>query len=354
MTRASDERFTKWKEDAESVDLLTAAKQFKAVLKKAGQEWTGPCPVCGGNDRFSINPGKAKWNCRGHGGGSSVISMVMHIGNLSFLEACEELTGEPPPNGKARPLSAEERAERDRRRQEAEAAQRQREADERAYQENTLAAAQRIWSEVTPIAGSLAETYLHNFGLPTPPMGWPECLGFHPALPYPGRGRMPALVARVDDVAGNITGIWREFISPDGRKADVDLQKLGLGPVSGGAVRLGGQGARIGVAEGVRTALGAWALIGFEYPVWSCLSTSGLTGFEVPLFVERITGFPDGDKPYRKQGNEFVPAVPAGRKAMRSLKERVEQDGIGFTLADEPPPGLDYLDLWQNCMGEAA
>lgn len=228
------------------------------------------------------------------------------------------------------------------------------EADDAKYHEDTLAAAERIWSEVKPIAGTLAEAYLHNFALPTPPMGWPNVLGFHAALPYPGRGRMPALVARVDDVAGNIAGVWREFISSDGRKADVEMQKLGLGPVSGGAVRLGGQGARIGVAEGVRTALGAWALIGFEYPVWACLSTSGLTGFEVPLFVERIVGFPDGDRPYRKQGNEFVPAVPAGRKAMLTLKERAEQDGLGFSLAAEPPAGKDFLDVWQECMGEAA
>lgn len=239
-------------------------------------------------------------------------------------------------------------------RQRQEEARRKAEIEDARYHEDTLAAAERICREVKPITGTLAETYLHNFELPTPPMGWPECLRFHPALPYPGKCRMPALVARVDDVAGNITGVWREFISADGRKAAVENQKLGLGPVSGGAVRLGGQGGCIGVAEGVRTALAAWALIGFEYPVWACLSTSGLVGFEVPLFVERIVGFPDGDRPYRKQGNEFVPAIPAGRKAMLALKERVEQDGIGFTLAAEPPANLDYLDIWQNCTGEAA
>jgi len=239
-------------------------------------------------------------------------------------------------------------------RQRQEEARRKAEIEDAKYHEDTLAAAQRIWSEVRLIAGTLAETYLHNFGLPTPPGGWPECLGFHPALPYPGKGRLPALIARVDDVAGNITGVWREFISPDGHKADVEVQKLGLGPVSGGAVRLGGRGARIGVAEGVRTALAAWSLIGFEYPVWACLSTSGLTGFEVPLFVERIVGFPDGDRPYRKQGNEFIPAVPAGRKAILTLKDRVEQDGIGFSMAAEPPAGLDYLDLWRSSIGEAA
>ncbi len=354
MTRANDDRFSKWKEDANAVDLLTAAAGHGATLKRQGAEWIGPCPACGGRDRLSIHPAKSVWNCRGAKGGNDAIGLVMHVANLSFTQACESLTGEPPPNGQARPLSAAERAERDRRRQEAEAAQRQREADERAYQENTLATAQRIWSEAKPIAGTLAETYLHNFGLPTPPGGWPECLGFHPALPYPDRGRMPALVARVDNLHGDLVGIWREFMSPDGCKADVELQKLGLGPVSGGAVRLGGEAARIGVAEGVRTALGAWALIGFAYPVWSVLSTAGMTNFDVPLFVDRIDVYPDGDRPMRRKDGEYIPAVPAGRKAALTIKEKMAAAGVDCLIAAEPPAGSDYLDLWQICMGEAA
>ena len=28
-------------------------------------ERAGPCPVCGGTDRFSINTEKQLWNCRG-------------------------------------------------------------------------------------------------------------------------------------------------------------------------------------------------------------------------------------------------------------------------------------------------
>lgn len=239
-------------------------------------------------------------------------------------------------------------------RQRQEEARRKAEIEDARYHEDTLAAADRIWREVKPITGTLAETYLHNFGLPTPPMGWPECLGFHPALPYPGRGRMPALIARVDDVAGNITGVWREFISPDGYKADVENQKLGLGPVSGGAVRLGGQAARIGIAEGVRTALGAWALIGFAYPVWSVLSTAGMTGFDAPLFVDRVDIYPDGDRPMRRKDGGFVPAIPAGRKAALTLREKLAGARVDCTIAAEPPAGLDYLDLWQNCMGEAA
>ncbi|MDB5584869.1 MAG: hypothetical protein JWR80_10045 [Bradyrhizobium sp.] len=348
MTRAPDDRFNDWKEKAEAVGLLAAAQMFGAKLKKHGTEFIGPCPYCLGKDRFAINLQKGKWHCRGHGGGASVIAMAMHIGALAFKEAIEQLTGEPCPTGQSAPLSEEERAERNRRRLANEASQRQRAEQEAAQDQNTKEFCARIWGECVPVAGTLAEQYLHLFKLPTPPDGWPQCLAYHPALQYPGKGKMPALVARVDDVSGEITGIWREFIRADGRKADVEYQKLGLGPVAGGAVRIGGMGERIGCAEGVRTALGAWALIGFKYPVWSCLSTSGLTGFEVPLGVERMVIYPDSDKPMRKQGEDYVPAVPAGRKAALAMRTRILSEGVSVTIASEPAVGRDYLNVWQS------
>ncbi len=347
-----------WVRRAGEVDIVQAAVRLGAKLKKSNGAWAwrGPCPAagCGGNDRFSLNVKKRIYNCRGCGQGGDVISMTMAIGGLSFLQACEELTGEPPPNGPAKPLSEAEKAERNRRRQQNEEAQRMRQAQEAAREEDTKEYCARIWGECAPIAGTLAEKYLQLFHLPVPPGGWPGCLGYHPALAYPGKGKMPALVARVDDVAGQITGIWREFIRADGRKADVEFQKLGLGPVAGGAVRLGGVNERVGCAEGVRTALGAWALIGFKYPVWSCLSTSGLIGFEAPLGVERVVIWPDGDRPMKKQGEEFVPAVPAGRKAAVAMRARMISVGVGVTIAAEPGPARDYLDIWQEHARETA
>jgi hypothetical protein len=233
-------------------------------------------------------------------------------------------------------------------------ARRRGEIEEAQHEEDTREAAARVWSEVVPLSGTLAEKYLIGFGLPVPPCGWPDCLGFHPALSYPGKGKLPALVARVDDFCGDLTGVWREYISADGRKAQVENQKLGLGPVAGGAVRIGGTGPKIGLAEGVRTAIGAWALIGFKYPVWSGLSTSGLIGFEVPLGTDRIVIYPDSDHPMKRQGDEYVPAVPAGRKAAQTLKARLIEQGVACTIAAEPAPSQDYLDIWNLHAREVA
>ena len=76
-------------------------------LRTQGKELIGPCPVCGGHDRFSINPKKRVWNCRGCGTGGDVIDLIRHIEGVDFITACTTLAGEPPPklngegNGKA-------------------------------------------------------------------------------------------------------------------------------------------------------------------------------------------------------------------------------------------------------------
>jgi hypothetical protein len=59
-------------------------------------ERCGPCPVCGGMDRFSINLKKQVWNCRGCARGGDVIALVQHIDGGSFMEAVETLAGHAP------------------------------------------------------------------------------------------------------------------------------------------------------------------------------------------------------------------------------------------------------------------
>jgi hypothetical protein len=66
-------------------------------LKGHGVERVGPCPKCGGTDRFSINTKKQVWNCRGCGVGGDTIALVRHLDNVDFITACTTLTGEPPP-----------------------------------------------------------------------------------------------------------------------------------------------------------------------------------------------------------------------------------------------------------------
>lgn len=85
-------------------------------VRIGAREHAGPCPRCGGKDRFSVNARKQVFNCRGCGaGGGDGIGLMAHVhgfdlgARAGFLEACAATLGEPVPDGGER-LSDEERA----------------------------------------------------------------------------------------------------------------------------------------------------------------------------------------------------------------------------------------------------
>jgi hypothetical protein len=62
----------------------------------------GPCPKCGGEDRFSINARKQLWNCRRckpDNIAGDVIGFVMWCDEVDFIAACRRLANEPSPRG---------------------------------------------------------------------------------------------------------------------------------------------------------------------------------------------------------------------------------------------------------------
>lgn len=100
-----------------SCDSWAIRKKWK--LSK-GRDRSGPCPKCGGDDRFSINTVKNVFNCRADCGvrGEGVIALVMTTQDVGFTEACEIITGrsaEAPPDPERDRLNAEanEKAERE-------------------------------------------------------------------------------------------------------------------------------------------------------------------------------------------------------------------------------------------------
>lgn len=220
-----------------------------------------------------------------------------------------------------------------------------------------------MWAQCVPIAGTLAERYLHGRGIPTPPVGWPDVLGFHAGLEYElevewqdGRkvrdGRVfPALVARVQDMAGDTVAVWRIFLNPEtAGKAPVENPKVGFGPARGGAVRIGGLAEMIGGGEGLETALAAWSLEGYRHPVWAMLSTSGMMTFEPPIEVQRLRLYPDGDLPRRLDDGSIgtAPGIAAAWK----LRDRLAPAGIP-TVINQPPFNSDFLDVWNSVKASA-
>ena len=85
------------------LDLVLAKHLDPAPRKVAGThggEWHGPCPVCGGKDRFHFWPERPStgnctvpgvWGCRVCDKSGDAISFVMFAEGLSFKDACKRL-----------------------------------------------------------------------------------------------------------------------------------------------------------------------------------------------------------------------------------------------------------------------
>lgn len=86
---------------ARAVDLLAmveAATTLRKVASTRGGEWAGACPLCGGRDRFRVQPNHpegARWFCRGCGDGRwhDAIEYMRRRHGLSFREAVARLAG---------------------------------------------------------------------------------------------------------------------------------------------------------------------------------------------------------------------------------------------------------------------
>ncbi len=88
-------------------DLLSLSNNdtfLKKVASSGGGEWAGPCPFCGGKDRFRVQPYQQRWLCRGctEGKWRDVIEYVsrrFHLDThnwLDLVEICRLATGMVP------------------------------------------------------------------------------------------------------------------------------------------------------------------------------------------------------------------------------------------------------------------
>lgn len=74
-------------------DLLAYAGQHCELRKVAAKEWAGPCPMCGGNDRFRVRADG--WFCRHckNEPWQDAITLVMALENCTFADALARMDG---------------------------------------------------------------------------------------------------------------------------------------------------------------------------------------------------------------------------------------------------------------------
>lgn len=80
--------------EADLLALIGDATRLKRVSASAGGEYAGPCPMCGGKDRFHVQPARGRWLCR-HctGKWSDAIALHRALHHSTFEEAVRALCG---------------------------------------------------------------------------------------------------------------------------------------------------------------------------------------------------------------------------------------------------------------------
>jgi len=156
----------------------------------------------------------------------------------------------------------------------------------------------------------------------------------HPNLMHSREGgEHPALVAMMRYPSGKCASLHRTFLTSDGHKAAVDpVRKIMPGfPLAGSCVRLGPIQERIGVAEGIETAICAGKRFGL--PVWAAISANGMAVWEPPEGVREVVVFGDSDRSF------------TGQAAAYQLAKRLRNMGIEADVRIPDGVDIDWADI---------
>jgi hypothetical protein len=293
-------------EQAREADILALAERLGPKLKRVGaSEYVGPCPVCGGKDRFSVNIKKQVWNCRGCGKGGDAIGLAQHAGGATFVEAVAALSGETRTSLKPSPRKRDPG-----------------EDDDVGRRRET---ARWLWAQRRPPADSIVETYLRKARRYRGPL--PATLGFlRPFKDYP-----PSLIAAFAMPEEAEPGVLRApldvdavqliALKPDGSgKADVEIQKRTIGSHKGVPIVVAPPNdlLAISIHEGVEDALSAHEATGLGACASGGASFLPPLADAVPAYVETVTVVAHNDE--------------AGRIGARELARRLVARGFKVLL----------------------
>jgi putative DNA primase/helicase len=303
-------------------ELLAAAGVDPAIL----QHRNGPCPLCGGTDRFQYTDkfGEGNYHCRqcGAGGGFKLLQAVKGEDFHAALLEIERCLGVvPAATQPSRPSAAPvDRMKR---------------------------LVQRIWDEARPLSpGDEVDRYLRGRGLAL--QAYPGVLRFHPALGYfekdaAGKSQQiaeyPAMLACVQGPDGQAVTLHRTYLQQARKLQAPDAKKLLSTGIHGSAVRLFEAGDELAICEGIETALAVH--LGTGKAVWASLNAGNLEKISIPASVRRVCIYADNDSNGVFAGQYYAYALA------RRLKREESPDASRQVRVFVPRhPGTDWADVW--------
>jgi putative DNA primase/helicase len=286
----------------------------------------GPCPMCGGKDRFRFDDknGKGSYFCSGCGAGDG-FNLLQKLNGWTFAEAAkrvEEIIG----NCRATPAAKDE-------------------------SRNNEARLKRIHAGLRRIShDDPVGRYFLNRGITILPK---QDVYYHPGVDYFTQGdngkpvkvgSFPAMVSIFRNLAGETCSYHVTYLTPDGQKiAGYPAKKIlpAIQPMQGGAIRLGGMAELIGITEGIETALAAMQDTGI--PCWAAANANLLEQVLILEPVKSIWIFADEDASFTGQKAAYTLA--------NRLKVQFKKDvsvvrllGKGMNSCQDRGADIDYLD----------
>lgn len=231
----------------------------------------GPCPMCGGRDRFRFDnkTNRGDWICSncGAGDGFALISKVRKISLIDARKLIEPLIP-----------TAEVKFPR------------------RDVNKDAPVSAAQIWKATRAIQEwSPVWTYLKV-----------RTRGYNGATSLrEGFDKTFFMAAKITDPEGHGVSLHKTYITQDGLPASFKPNKLlvaGAIP-PGSSIRLSDAAESMGVAEGIETALSAQRLFGV--PTWSAISAPMLKTFEPPKICKILTIYADNDSNFTGQSAAY-------------------------------------------------
>ena len=289
-----------------------AVGRWPGILQSLGVEACylcdkhGPCPFCVGKDRYRFDDkeGRGTWFCS-HCGSGDGFGLLQRMFGWNFSQAAKEVDRIVGTVAAGAIVEARSEASK-------------------------VEALKAVWRSSIPITvGDPVWLYLNRrIGIDK----MPADLQFHPGLKHSEGGVYPAMLALMRYPNGKVASIHRTYLTSDGHKAPVqDVKKFMQGkPLQTASVHLGAVAPRMGVGEGIETALAASRRFGV--PVWAATNAVLLEAWIPPAGVSAVLIAGDNDTSYTGQAAAFA------------LAKRLRREGYAVEVHVPGVSGTDWAD----------
>lgn len=278
----------------------------------------GPCPVCGGKDRFIFDDkeGRGTYYCNscGAGTGAQLLSLFKGWSMSETLKEVGKIVGSVEKQDIKPEMTDEQKRK----------------------------AMNDLWqSSRQPAPDDPVSKYLlSRCGTDVVPFA----IRYHPKVFHAEtRTEWPCMVAKVTGYDNRPVALHRTYLTEAGKKAAVEPNKKLMAQMpDGSAIRLGPYTDTIGIAEGIETAI--TCAVCFGVPTWAAVSASMLVKWKPPEIVEKVFIFADNDHSFTGQLAAYRLAYNLEREFKGKYKIRV---------AIPRASGADWNDMF-NLLGRNA